>query len=81
VDLHDQVPVGILHIFETDIPQDSCIVDEHIDTAKSLDCSLYYGLAVLDAVVVGNGASASSLDLVDDNICCLLYASQQVHPV
>jgi hypothetical protein len=72
MDCRDQIPVGILHVLEADVAQDSCIVEQNIDTAKCFDGSLYYGLAVLDAIVVGNGASASRLDLSDDDVCGLL---------
>jgi hypothetical protein len=73
MDCGDQIPVSVLHVLEADIPQDSCVVEQDIDTAKGLNSSLYYGLAILDAVVVGDGASASCLDLVDDDICGLSY--------
>jgi hypothetical protein len=68
MDLLDQIPILILHVLETDISQDSSIVDEDIDAAKCLDGSGNNGSAVLDAVVVGNGLSASGLDLVDNYI-------------
>jgi hypothetical protein len=68
VDLEDEVPVLVLHVLEADIAQDAGVVDEDIDAAESLDGRLDDAVAILDAVVVGDGLAASGLDLVDDNI-------------
>jgi hypothetical protein len=72
MNLHDQVPVLILHVLETDIPKDTSVVDEHIDAAECADGSLYYLLAELNAVVVSNSLSAGFLDLVNDDISGLI---------
>jgi len=37
VNLHDQVPVVVLHVLEADVPEDTGIVDQDIDSAKCLD--------------------------------------------
>lgn len=71
MDLHDQVPVLILHVLETNIPEDTSIVDEHINPAISLDGRLDNLVTILDRVVIRNGLSASCLDLFDYNICGL----------
>lgn len=71
VDLHDEVPVLVLDVLEGDVAQDTGVVEEDIDAAKRLDGRLDDALAVLDAVVVGDGLAASGLDLVDDDISSL----------
>jgi hypothetical protein len=48
VDLVDQVPVGLLHVLEADITQDTGVVDENIDTPKSIDRGLNDVLSILD---------------------------------
>jgi hypothetical protein len=68
VNLHDQVPVLIFHVLEADIPEDTGVVDEHIDAAEGVDGGLDDLVTILDGVVVGNGVSAGLFDLVDDNI-------------
>lgn len=68
MNLHDQVPVLVLHVLEGDISQNTGIVDQDINAAKSLDGSLDDLLAVLDAVVIGNGIAALGLDFLDDDI-------------
>lgn len=68
MNLHDQVPVLVLHVLEGDISQDTGIVNQDINAAKSLDGSLDDLLAVLDAVVIGNGIAALGLDFLDDDI-------------
>lgn len=68
VDTVDQVPVLVLHVLEADIPQDTGVVEKHIDAAKVLDSGIDDALAVLDAVVVGYRVTASGADLVDDHI-------------
>lgn len=67
----DEVPVLVLHVLEADITEDTSIVEENIDTAEILDGSLNDGLAVLDAVVVGNRLTASGADLLDNEVCGL----------
>ena len=68
VDLEDEVPVLVLHVLEADVAQDAGVVDEHVDAAEGLDGGLDDLLAVVDAVVVGDGLAAGGLDLVDDDI-------------
>jgi hypothetical protein len=48
VDLVDQVPVGLLHVLEAYITQDTGVVDENIDTPKSIDRGLNDVLSILD---------------------------------
>ena len=66
VDLHDQVPILILHVLEADVSQDASIVDQDVYPAEILDGGIDDSLAILDAVVVGNRLTASGFDLVDD---------------
>jgi len=47
---------------------DSSIVDEDIDSSEGFDCSLDDLLAILDAVVIGDGLATSLYDLVYYNI-------------
>lgn len=68
MDLKDEVPVLILDVLEADIAQDAGVVDEDVDTAKSLDGSVDDLVAVLDGVVVGDGLATVLLDLVDNNV-------------
>jgi hypothetical protein len=68
VHLEDQVPVLVLHVLEADVAQDTGVVDEHVDAAEGLDGRVDDLVAVLDAVVVGDGLAARGLDLVDDDI-------------
>jgi len=72
VDLEDEVPVGILHVLEADIAEDTGVVDDDINAAELLDGSLDDLVAVLDAVVVGNGLAAGLLDLLNNNIGSLI---------
>jgi hypothetical protein len=64
----DQIPVLIFHVFEGDVTQDTSVVDENIDSPKVLDSGFNNGLAILDAVVVGDGLAAGLANLVDDDI-------------
>jgi hypothetical protein len=68
VHLDDQVPVLVLEVLEGNVAQDAGVVDEDVDAAKGLDGGLDDALAVLDAVVVGDGLAAGLFDLVDDDI-------------
>lgn len=75
VDAVDEVPVGILHVLEADIPEDTSVVEQNIDTTEVLDGSFDDGLAVLDAVVVGNRLAAGGADLLNNDICGLVKTS------
>lgn len=68
VDSGDQVPVGVLHVLEADIAQNTGIVDKDVDAAEGVNGSLDDLVTKLDAVVVCNGLASSLLDLVDDDI-------------
>ena len=71
MNLHDQIPVLILHVLKADVAQDTGIIDEDVNPAKGLDCSLDDPITIFDAVVVGHCLSAGGLDLVDDDVRCL----------
>lgn len=71
MDRHDQVPVLLLHVLEADIPQDTGVVDQHIDAPKVVDGRLDDVLSIVDRVVVGDGLAACGADLVDDLVCSL----------
>jgi hypothetical protein len=74
VDLVDKVPVGLLHVLERDIAQDTGVVDEHVDAPKVINRRLDDGFAILDRIVVGDGLAAGGADLVDDLVCGLLLS-------
>lgn len=68
----NKIPVGILHVLEANIPENTGVVEQNIDTAEVLDGRLNDGLTVLDTVVVGNRLAAGGADLLDDDICGLV---------
>lgn len=74
VDLHDQVPVGVLHVLEADVSENSGIVDQDVDSAKGRNGRVDDLVTVLDRVVVGDGLASGCLDLLDYYIrgllCC-----------
>lgn len=68
MNLDDQVPIIIGHVLEADISQDACIVQEYVDSSEFFDRCLNDLLAILDAVVIGDGLAACLPNLVDDYI-------------
>jgi hypothetical protein len=68
MNVHNEVPVLILHVLEADIPKDARVVDQNVDTSEVLDSGLNDLLAICYAVVVGYGFTAGSFYLIDDNI-------------
>jgi hypothetical protein len=48
VDVVDEVPIRLLHVLEADIAQNTRIVDQDIDTTKSINGRLDDVLAILD---------------------------------
>lgn len=76
----DKIPILLLHVPEANIPKDTSIVDEDIDTSEVLDGGINDLLAILDAVVVGYGLAAGGFDLVDYNIGSLeAHAISHLH--
>lgn len=68
MNLVDQIPVLILHVLKADVAQDTGVVEEDINTAEVLYSGVDNGLAVLDAVIVGDGLAAGGFNLVDDDV-------------
>jgi hypothetical protein len=68
MDVHNEIPVLILHVLEADVPQDASIVNQDVNTSKVLDSRLNDLLAICYAVVVGYGFTACSFDFIDDNV-------------
>ena len=68
MNVHNEVPVLILHVLEADIPQDASIVDQNVNTSEVLDSSLNNLPAVRHTIVVGYGFTACSFNFIDDNI-------------
>ena len=77
MDAVDQIPVRLFHVLETDISQDTGVVDEDINTSECVDGRLDDGLSVLDRIVVGDGLAASGADLIDDLVCSLSWSQQR----
>lgn len=68
MNLDNQIPIVILHILEANIPQNTSIINEHIDPPKRLNGSLNNPLSILNAVVVCDRFAACSFDLVNDYV-------------
>ena len=68
VDLEDEVPVGVLDVLEAHVAQDAGVVDQDVNATEGLDGGVDDLVAILDAVVVGNGLAARGFDLIDDDI-------------
>ena len=75
MNFNDQVPVFVLHVLKTDIPQYSRIVDQNVNTSKFFDSSLDDLLAVLDAIIICNCFPTGGSYLIDNYICGLEYIS------
>lgn len=68
MNIHNEVPVLILHVLEADIPKDASVVDQNIDTPEALDSGLDDLLAMCNAVIVGYSFAPCSSDFIHNNI-------------
>ena len=68
MDIHNQVPVLVLHILECHISEDTSVVEQDIDAAIGFNRGLDDLLAIGDAVVVCDSFAACGFDLIDDYI-------------
>jgi len=66
MNLHNQIPVLVLQVFEGNVPENAGIVYEYINAAKVVDGGLNDSFTVLDAIIVGGSFASSSANLVDD---------------
>jgi hypothetical protein len=48
MNLEDKIPVIILHFLERDISKNTCIINEHIDLTKTINCSFDDFISELD---------------------------------
>ncbi len=71
MDGHNQIPVLVAHVLEADIPKNTGIVDQDIDSTEGLHGGFDDLVAVLDGIVVGDCFAASGFDLINDDICGL----------
>lgn len=75
----DQIPILVLHVLKADITKDTSVIDENINATKVLDSRVNDGIALLNAIVVGNSLAPSGSDLVDYSICSLKASSVSVN--
>lgn len=68
---HNDVPIGVLHILQSNVSQDTCVVNKHIDPAEVFDGSLDDLIALLNGIVICYGLATSVDDLFDDLVGCL----------
>lgn len=67
----DQIPIGIFHVLEADVAQNTSIVEQNIDATEGFDSGVDDRFTIFDAVVVGNGFPTSGTNFLDDIICSL----------
>ena len=65
MDAHDNVPVGVFHVSETEVPDDAGVVDQDIQTAKVSDGRIDKASSIFHTAIVGHGLSPRSHDFVD----------------
>ena len=66
VNIHNQIPILVRHIFKADIPQDAGIVDKYVYPPKALYCGLDDALAIFNRVVVRYSLTASCFYFFND---------------
>ncbi len=71
VNLVNQVPVGIAHLDEALVTQDTGVIDDNVNTAKVVHGALNDFLAVDHVVRVGNRSTASGFDFFNNLECCI----------
>ena len=75
VDLDDQVPVIICHVFKADISQNACIVEQHMYASELFDGRVDNPVAVLDTVIICDSFAACCSDLIHHHVCGLQIQS------
>jgi hypothetical protein len=72
MDLHNQIPVLIADVLETDVAQDTGIVDQDVYPTECIDGRANDIFAILgNIVVVGYGTATVLFDETNDLVCSL----------
>jgi hypothetical protein len=68
VNFHNKIPIRILHVLKADIPEDTGIIYENINTAETGNGGVNDLFTKLDTVIVGYSLATCFLNFLDDNI-------------
>lgn len=68
VNFVDEVLIFVFYVFEIDVVEDICVVDQDVDMVECFNGSVDDFVVVFDVVVVGNCFVVSGFDFVNDNI-------------
>ena len=66
--VHNDIPICIFHIAKRHIPQNSSIVDEHVNTSKVVNSSLDDPVSMLDRVIIWDSNTTRLIDFLNYNI-------------
>ena len=72
MNLHDQIPVNLLHLLEGDVTEDTGVVDDDVDSAEGINSGLDNLVTELNGVLVSDSDTTGSLDLINDGISGVL---------
>jgi hypothetical protein len=75
MDFHDEIPIKLRHLLEGNISKDTSVVNDDINSTKSINCSLYNLIAKFNRIVVCDSLSTGFLDLIDNKISGILSSS------
>ncbi len=68
MNLHDQVPILIFHVFEGNVPENPGIVYKYINATKVVDGGLNDSFTILNTIIVSGSFAASSADLLNNYV-------------
>jgi hypothetical protein len=68
MDFDDKVPIFVGHILETNISQDTSVIEEYIYAPELLDCGFYHSFPMLNTVVIRDRFASCCSDLINNHI-------------
>lgn len=69
MNFHDEIPILIFHLLEGDISEDSCIIDEDIDSSEIIHCCFNNLISKLDRIIVGYSRASFRFNFLNNFIC------------
>jgi hypothetical protein len=73
MDSHNQIPIRIRHVAESNVTEDTGIVDEYINSTKGANRRVNDSTTKLDGIVVWLRNAAFGADFLYNEVGCLFF--------
>jgi hypothetical protein len=75
MDFNNDVPILLLHFLEWNIPENTSIIYQNIDSTEIIYGSFYYFISKLNGIIISNCNSTFRFNFLDYFVCSLARSS------